>query len=53
MPALGDDHTVAPQHQIVEFEPSRLDIVDEPQNLARIDPSARRRTAAQAVRGRG
>src|SRR3546814_5940516 len=43
------DSAVAPDHQIVQFETRRFDIVEEGGDCGRIDTGRRRRAAGEAV----
>jgi hypothetical protein len=37
MPAFGRNDAVSPYHQVMQFKPGRLHIVQEPEDFARID----------------
>src|SRR3546814_17765867 len=48
-PRFGDDGTAAPDHQVVQFEPRRFDVVDEGQDLGGIDTGGRRRATGEPI----
>src|SRR3546814_13769218 len=48
-PRFGDDGAAAPDHQVVQVEPRRFDVVYEGQDLGGIDTGGRRRAAGEPI----